>query len=85
VILADLESHWVVVAEGIQTILRREGYPEAYELLKGLTRTEHPPRRQEFEEFIEGLDVRPEVKRELLAITPFNYTGICPSHWPPEA
>lgn len=85
VISADLESHWVVVAEGIQTILRREGYPEAYELLKGLTRTEHPPRRQEFEEFIEGLDVRPEVKRELLAITPFNYTGICPSHWPPEA
>lgn len=85
VILADLESHWVVVAEGIQTILRREGYPEAYELLKGLTRTEHTPRRQEFEEFIEGLDVRPEVKRELLAITPFNYTGICPSHWPPEA
>ena len=85
VILADLESHWVVVAEGIQTILRREGYPEAYELLKGLTRTEHPPRRQEFEKFIEGLDVRPEVKRELLAITPFNYTGICPSHWPPEA
>ncbi len=72
----DLESHWVVVAEGIQTILRREGYPGAYEVLKSLTRTDEPPRKKEFIEFIESLQVSPSVKKELLAITPFNYVGV---------
>lgn len=78
VIHNDLESHWLVVAEGIQTILRREGYPGAYEVIKDLTRTDEPPRKKEFIEFIEGLQVPAHVKKELLAITPFNYTGIKP-------
>ena len=76
VIHADLERHWVVVAEGIQTILRREGVPDAYELLKDLTRRDVPPKQQEFEEFIAHLPVSAEVKRELRAITPFTYTGV---------
>ena len=76
VIHADLERHWVVVAEGIQTILRREGVPDAYELLKDLTRRDVPPRQKEFEEFIAQLPVSAEVKRELRTITPFTYTGV---------
>lgn len=74
----DLTEHWVVVSEGIQTILRREGYPHAYEALKGLTRTATPPRKSEIMAFIESLKVPEAVKEELRAITPQNYTGIQP-------
>jgi len=74
----DLEEHWVVVSEALQTILRREGYPNAYEALKGLTRTALPPKKAEIEEFIDTLEVSDEVKAELKAITPFNYLGIMP-------
>jgi len=73
---ADLEANWAVVAEAIQTILRREGYPHPYEALKRLTRTNKKMSRETIREFIEGLDVRPEVREELLAISPSNYTGI---------
>lgn len=73
---ADLEANWAVVAEAIQTILRREGYPHPYEALKRLTRTNKKMSREPMREFIEELDVRQEVKDELLAITPSNYTGI---------
>lgn len=72
----DLETNWIVVAEGIQTILRRENFPDPYETLKELTRTHAKPGKKEFESFISGLNVTDEVKKELLAITPFNYTGI---------
>ena len=75
----DLTEHWVVVSEGIQTILRREGYPHAYEALKGLTRTATPPRKSEIMAFIESLKVPEAVKEELRAITPQNYTGIQPN------
>jgi adenylosuccinate lyase len=73
---ADLESNWAVVAEAIQTILRREAYPEPYEALKGLTRTNEAINASTISSFIETLDVSAEIKRELKAITPFNYTGI---------
>ena len=72
----DLENNWAVVAEAIQTILRREAYPHPYEALKALTRTNQKMTRETISHFIEGLDVSPAVKRELLAITPDNYTGI---------
>ena len=72
---ADLEDNWAVVAEAIQTILRREAYPEPYEALKALTRTHGAISQSVLEEFIEGLDVRDEVKKELLAISPSNYLG----------
>jgi adenylosuccinate lyase len=73
---ADLEDNWAVVAEGIQTILRREGYPQPYEALKALTRTNEKITEQGIREFIDGLDVSEAVKGELRAITPFTYTGI---------
>ena len=73
---ADLAGCWSVVAEAIQTILRREGYPKPYETLKALTRTNAAITEASIENFIEGLDVSPEVKKELKAISPFNYTGI---------
>lgn len=73
---ADLEANWSVVAEAIQTILRRENYPNPYEKLKALTRTNSHPDRNSIREFITMLDVPQSVKEELLAITPFNYTGI---------
>jgi adenylosuccinate lyase len=73
---ADLENNWAVVAEGIQNILRREGYPSPYEALKGLTRTNTAINAQTIAEFINGLDINDTVKKELLAITPQNYTGI---------
>ncbi len=76
VIKADLENNWAVVAEAIQTILRREGYPEPYEALKALTRTHAGINRQAIAEFIESLDVSASVKEELLQITPETYTGI---------
>ena len=72
---ADLEDNWAVVAEAIQTILRREAYPEPYEALKALTRTHGTISQSVLEEFIEGLDVRDEVKKELRAISPSNYLG----------
>ena len=72
----DLENNWAVVAEAIQTILRREGYPNAYEALKGLTRTNEKINAQSIAAFIETLDVSESVKQEMRVITPSNYTGI---------
>jgi adenylosuccinate lyase len=74
-IKADLDANWAVIAEAIQTILRREGYPKPYEALKGLTRTNEAITQKSIEKFIEELDVMPDVKQELLRITPQNYTG----------
>jgi adenylosuccinate lyase len=76
VIRADLENNWAVVAEAIQTILRREGYPQPYEALKTLTRTHKNINAKSIAEFIDALDVSQTVKDELLKITPENYTGI---------
>ncbi|MDR2815637.1 MAG: adenylosuccinate lyase [Proteiniphilum sp.] len=76
VIDRDLENNWAVVAEGIQTILRREGYPNPYEALKALTRTNTRITRKSISEFIDNLDVSEQIKKELKAITPQNYTGI---------
>lgn len=73
---ADLENNWAVVAEAIQTILRREAYPHPYEALKALTRTNQKMTQETIRQFIESLDVSADVKRELLAINPGNYTGI---------
>ena len=75
-IRADLEDNWAVVAEAIQTILRREGYPKPYEALRDLTRTHARMTRASIAAFVETLDVSRAVKDELLAITPENYTGI---------
>lgn len=72
----DLENNWAVVAEAIQTILRREGYPNPYEALKGLTRTNEKITRQSIADFIDTLEVSETVKTELKAITPSNYTGV---------
>jgi adenylosuccinate lyase len=72
----DLENTWAVVAEAIQTILRREAYPNPYETLKALTRTNKKMNEQTIHEFIQTLEVSDEVKQELMAITPWNYTGI---------
>ena len=74
---ADLQKNWAVVAEAIQTILRRENYPQPYEALKALTRTHAAIDQRAIAEFIESLDVSRKVKDELLGITPENYTGIC--------
>lgn len=72
----DLENHWAVVAEAIQTILRREAYPNPYEALKGLTRTNEKITQKSMADFIDSLKVSNEIKTELKAITPSNYTGI---------
>ena len=72
----DLHEAWAVVAEAIQTILRREGYPHPYEALKALTRTNQKMTKETIHAFVETLHVGDEVKKELLAITPYNYTGI---------
>jgi adenylosuccinate lyase len=72
----DLERNWAVVAEAIQTILRREAYPNPYEALKGLTRTNTGITKETIAEFIETLDVSEEIKKELKQISPSNYTGI---------
>ncbi len=72
----DLNNTWAVVAEAIQTILRREAYPHPYEALKALTRTNKHMTEETIHEFIQGLDVSDSVKAELMAITPSNYTGI---------
>jgi adenylosuccinate lyase len=73
---ADLEENWAVVAEAIQTILRREGYPKPYEALRDLTRTNSKITQASLAEFIEGLAISGALKAELKAITPFTYTGI---------
>jgi adenylosuccinate lyase len=72
----DLENNWAVVAEAIQTILRREGYPNPYEALKGLTRTNEKINQKTISDFIDTLEVSSAIKSELKAITPSNYTGI---------
>ena len=72
----DLQDHWAVVAEAIQTILRREGYPNPYEALKALTRTNTAITAETISNFIDTLDVSEEVKAELKVITPENYTGV---------
>ncbi len=73
---ADLEANWAVVAEAIQTILRREAYPNPYEALKALTRTNTTVTQNSIAEFIDTLDISDKLKSELKAITPSNYTGI---------
>jgi adenylosuccinate lyase len=75
-IMNDLDKNWAVVAEGIQTILRRENYPNPYEALKALTRTNEEINELSIRSFIEGLNVSESVKKELLSITPSTYTGI---------
>ncbi len=75
-IYRDLDNTWAVVAEGIQTILRRESYPQPYEALKALTRTNSEINEQSIREFIETLNVDDTVKEELRRITPRNYTGV---------
>ena len=72
----DLENNWAVVAEAIQTILRREGYPNPYEALKGLTRTNEAINKASISNFIDTLEVSDAIKTELKAISPSNYTGI---------
>ena len=72
----DLENNWAVVAEAIQTVLRREQYPNPYEALKSLTRTGSTINKETLQQFIEGLSVSEAIKNELKAITPQNYTGI---------
>ena len=76
VIYRDLDNCWSVVAEAIQTILRREGYPHPYEELKALTRTNQAITEASIKDFIEGLNVGEDIKAELRAITPHNYTGM---------
>lgn len=72
----DLENTWAVVAEAIQTILRREAYPHPYEALKALTRTNEKMTEETIHAFVQTLNVSDSVKAELMAITPYNYTGI---------
>jgi adenylosuccinate lyase len=71
----DLEENWAVVAEAIQTILRREGYPKPYEALKELTRTNDKITQTSIAVFIDGLAVSDEIKAELKQFSPQNYTG----------
>jgi adenylosuccinate lyase len=72
----DLQENWMVVAEAIQTILRKEGYPNPYEALKELTRKNEKVTSKDFEAFIDGLAITAELKTRLKAITPFTYTGV---------
>jgi adenylosuccinate lyase len=71
----DLEKNWAVVAEAIQTILRKEGYPNPYEALKDLTRTNKQVTEESMSEFIDSLTVDDQLKKRLKSITPFNYIG----------
>jgi len=73
---ADLENNWAVVAEAVQTILRREGYPNPYEALKELTRTNKQINAKTMAEFIDQLDVSADVKAELKLLSPQSYTGV---------
>ena len=72
---ADLQDNWAVVAEAIQTILRREGYPNPYEALKGLTRTNQKINEETLHDFVDTLAISDSLKATLKAITPENYTG----------
>ena len=72
----DLDENWSIVAEAIQTILRRENFSNPYEALKALTRTNSIITRKTIHSFIDSLDLNQEVKKELKSITPFKYTGI---------
>ncbi len=72
----DLENNWIVISEGIQTILRREGYSKPYEALKDLTRNNKKINKSTFTKFIDSLNISQEIKNELKEITPYNYTGI---------
>jgi adenylosuccinate lyase len=72
----DLNNNWAVIAEAIQTILRREDYPQPYEALKSLTRVNSNITKEEIHNFINKLDVNAKIKKELLKISPENYTGI---------
>lgn len=74
----DLDNNWAVVAEAIQTILRRENYPNPYEALKELTRGNAAITKKTMQDFIKGLKVSADVKKELMAVTPFSYTGVNP-------
>ncbi|MFZ9388932.1 MAG: adenylosuccinate lyase, partial [Chitinophagaceae bacterium] len=77
-IYEDLDNNWAVVSEAIQTILRRENYPNPYEALKDLTRGNTRIDKKSIHQFIERLKVGNEIKKELKRITPHNYTGIPP-------
>lgn len=77
---SDLENNWAVVAEAIQTILRRENYPNPYEALKDLTRGKKQIDKTAIHQFIDKLDVSREIKKELKAISPHNYTGMHPEY-----
>tara|TARA_B100002051_G_scaffold276256_1_gene323516 strand:- start:1956 stop:3293 length:1338 start_codon:yes stop_codon:yes gene_type:complete len=72
----DLENNWIVISEAIQTVLRREGYPKPYEALKKLTRKNEKIDKITFSKFINSLEISDKVKKELMKISPFNYTGI---------
>jgi len=72
----DLEANWIVISEAMQTILSREGYPNPYEAIKGLTRTNKQISRETLHTYIDGLDVSNTVKAELKTLSPFSYTGI---------
>ncbi len=74
-IMEDLNENWVVIAEAIQTVLRKEGYPQPYEALKALTRSNSKITQQTLHNFIHSLNIREEIKLKLLELTPFNYTG----------
>jgi adenylosuccinate lyase len=82
VIYEDLENNWAVLSEAIQTILRRENYPAPYEALKELTRGKKKLDKAVLHRFIDSLNVKASVKKELKTITPHNYTGIIPE-WEP--
>jgi adenylosuccinate lyase len=72
----DLENNWAVVAEAIQTVLRRENYPQPYEALKDLTRGNNKIDKKAIHQFIDSLKISSEIKKELKIITPHNYTGM---------
>jgi adenylosuccinate lyase len=71
----DLESNWAVVAEAIQNILRRERYPNPYEALRDLTRSNEAMNKEKIHKFLDGLEIKDELRTELKAVTPFNYVG----------
>ncbi len=76
----DLDNNWAVVAEAIQTILRRENYPNPYEALKDLTRGNNKIDKPTIHQFINGLKINATLKKELKAITPSNYIGVNPAY-----
>ena len=71
-----MEDNWAVISEGIQTILRREGFSKPYEIMKNLTRKNEKISQKTIQDFIKNLDISQELKNELLQITPFNYLGV---------